>query len=110
MLNSRSGCGSGRSCVLSWDHCRCVVGFSSNKGRKERLQAKKSYTGAISSDMMQSYVANDLSREELVSILARPRIDFSSILDIVRDLSLSGRQSIGEFDNLSFLLKCRSLR
>lgn len=71
----------GPSRPASWyrERCRCFL------GDREYLSKPRQVTlNAISSEMMQSYKANDLSDKELASILARPRIDFSSVLDIVR--------------------------
>lgn len=83
MINSRVPCGAGRSSPVSKGY-RSLAGASIIKGRENNTGSRIIRMNAISSDSMQAYVARDLSSQELESILARPRIDFSSILDIVR--------------------------
>ena len=63
-----------------------ALGFSSNLGldRLRRIGSSKIRLNAVSDTMMESYNASTLQTDELTRILARPRIDFSSILGTVR--------------------------
>jgi hypothetical protein len=62
------------------------LGFSANLGldRQRRSRSSKIQLNAVTETMMESYNANALQTDELTRILARPRIDFSSILGTVR--------------------------
>jgi len=53
-------------------------------GAQQARMAAFRPTQAVSDAMMEAYDAKTLSDQQLVSILARPRIDFTSILDTVR--------------------------
>ncbi len=49
-----------------------------------RIPALKSKSYAIKETMMEIYDAEALQAKDLAAVLARPRIDFTSILDTVR--------------------------
>lgn len=49
-----------------------------------RIPAMNTKLHAIKDSMMEIYDAETLQTEDLAAVLARPRIDFTSILDTVR--------------------------